>query len=489
LFLNGNSLFGEDGATIKRNQTSGLLEPVNMAILVSTGKSDFCIQNLNIVGGYVSGGFTNPSTPTNGENGHGIVLHNSINVTIENCTIENVWGDCVYIPSGTYYSPGVYVRPSNIVIENCRLTNPLRGCVTTTDCDNLRIVGNTMVKNGNYANATVLIEPNNNIPQTARNIIVTGNKCTSKTAFAVLTSAGSMQEGLDITNVVVSENNVFGTTIFISTSPGARGISVTDNTLRNSPLLTRSETFMDLFVIASCSEVVITGNQMLEADGSSIDVVNTHVNSCKNVVIADNTWQSKLNTANPSDTSVGLVNRLYLVVNNSENINIYSNTFQARPTVDPNGTGVVVFSGETSKDIRFETNIFNEFRALCMQIISSYSGGTLLVNNNTFANATTNTFCVIVSANNDNIFIIDNIFTSGRSNNILLGVGVTKPILGITENRASSKIAFATAIPTTGTWGQGSIVWNINATSAQPAGWMCTIGGTPGTWKALANLA
>jgi hypothetical protein len=45
------------------------------------------------------------------------------------------------------------------------------------------------------------------------------------------------------------------------------------------------------------------------------------------------------------------------------------------------------------------------------------------------------------------------------------------------------------AAPTTGTWRVGDIVWNNAPASGQPPGWMCTVAGTPGTWKAMANLA
>ena len=47
----------------------------------------------------------------------------------------------------------------------------------------------------------------------------------------------------------------------------------------------------------------------------------------------------------------------------------------------------------------------------------------------------------------------------------------------------------STAAPTTGTWNQGDVVWRSNATSGQQSGWMCTVSGTPGTWKAMSNLA
>jgi hypothetical protein len=48
---------------------------------------------------------------------------------------------------------------------------------------------------------------------------------------------------------------------------------------------------------------------------------------------------------------------------------------------------------------------------------------------------------------------------------------------------------YNTAIPTTGTFARGSIVWNIEPTAGGVPGWMCVVAGTPGTWKAMANLA
>jgi hypothetical protein len=48
---------------------------------------------------------------------------------------------------------------------------------------------------------------------------------------------------------------------------------------------------------------------------------------------------------------------------------------------------------------------------------------------------------------------------------------------------------WGTAIPTVGTYTQGDIIWNLDAASGGAPGWMCTASGTPGTWKAMANLA
>jgi hypothetical protein len=53
----------------------------------------------------------------------------------------------------------------------------------------------------------------------------------------------------------------------------------------------------------------------------------------------------------------------------------------------------------------------------------------------------------------------------------------------------------ATAAPTTGTWVQGDYVVNSNPTVAGAAssqyvirGWLCTVGGTPGTWVECRTL-
>lgn len=42
---------------------------------------------------------------------------------------------------------------------------------------------------------------------------------------------------------------------------------------------------------------------------------------------------------------------------------------------------------------------------------------------------------------------------------------------------------YSSAAPATGTWPAGAIVWNNAPTSGGFAGWVCTVAGSPGTWK------
>jgi hypothetical protein len=45
------------------------------------------------------------------------------------------------------------------------------------------------------------------------------------------------------------------------------------------------------------------------------------------------------------------------------------------------------------------------------------------------------------------------------------------------------------AIPTSGTFNQGDITWNSNATAGGTVGWVCVTAGTPGTWKSFGTIA
>ena len=47
----------------------------------------------------------------------------------------------------------------------------------------------------------------------------------------------------------------------------------------------------------------------------------------------------------------------------------------------------------------------------------------------------------------------------------------------------------ATEIPSTGTHTLGRIIWNAEPASAEPVGWVCTVAGSPGTWKAFGTIA
>jgi len=65
-------------------------------------------------------------------------------------------------------------------------------------------------------------------------------------------------------------------------------------------------------------------------------------------------------------------------------------------------------------------------------------------------------------------------------------VGQTKVWTPYPENAV---LPVATQAPASGTWNAGQVVFHGAPSSGNPMGWVCTVGGSPGTWKALANVA
>jgi hypothetical protein len=68
-------------------------------------------------------------------------------------------------------------------------------------------------------------------------------------------------------------------------------------------------------------------------------------------------------------------------------------------------------------------------------------------------------------------------------------VVTTEAIAPIPSIKYGQTEAFSTAPPTGGTWKQGDLCWNTTPAAGGTPGWVCVTAGTPGTWKAMANLA
>lgn len=54
---------------------------------------------------------------------------------------------------------------------------------------------------------------------------------------------------------------------------------------------------------------------------------------------------------------------------------------------------------------------------------------------------------------------------------------------------SGQRMEWGLAIPTSGTWSRGDVMWNTLAAAGGTPGWVCVAAGSPGTWKAMANLA
>jgi hypothetical protein len=62
--------------------------------------------------------------------------------------------------------------------------------------------------------------------------------------------------------------------------------------------------------------------------------------------------------------------------------------------------------------------------------------------------------------------------------------GAYNPLIGAVNYSRSDSV-----IPTTGTWAKGDVVYNSDPDSGEYIGWVCTVAGTPGTWKTFGLIS
>jgi hypothetical protein len=60
---------------------------------------------------------------------------------------------------------------------------------------------------------------------------------------------------------------------------------------------------------------------------------------------------------------------------------------------------------------------------------------------------------------------------------------------GVDPDNDCRLLCVRSAVPTTGTWARGDVIHARDPSAGGSPGWVCTSSGTPGTWKAMANLA
>lgn len=75
---------------------------------------------------------------------------------------------------------------------------------------------------------------------------------------------------------------------------------------------------------------------------------------------------------------------------------------------------------------------------------------------------------------------------------ILNNVNITSGTLYYSDNGEPKIIKaeyYASAAPTSMTWRVGDITWNKEPSTGEYVGWICTVAGTPGTWKGFGAIA
>jgi hypothetical protein len=469
------------GASIRRTQANGNNTPV----LITHYNNDWSMKGLRLVGGYTQAmaaagtGIGGPSTPTMGEDGAGIVITGSDNVTFEDVTVEDVWGDSIYM-SGFwgYDSPADYPvavpSPSgtpctNITMVRCKFINPMRGTVTGTDAIGITIRDNYHYKTTQYV-GTILFEPNFNVPQTSRNILIDNNEIDTRFIGVVFTSGGTLTKPIE--NITVSNNKFKAFAGVYVTSTGTKDVFIDNNDFKTCTRVADGFRFNTSWFVQNAKNVHITNNvDQMESTADFGDI--PLVRDCQGVVFSGNTCRGNR------------YNKPLLNVINSSGLNISNNVTYAIPAVTVNAIATFQFYG-TVKGVVFKNNINLGGTTDYFHIYSLFGGDASVCENfiieGNYIEVPDTTYPLIIDVT-AGVEVWENTYKTNPSREAMVFGGGDKVFRHGTGAGKFYVETWGTEIPTSGFWRQGDKVWKLSPTDADHIGWVCVSAGTVGQWR------
>lgn len=236
-------------------------------------------------------------------------------------------------------------------------------------------------------------------------------------------------------------------------------------------MLIRGSVFSDCPV--TINSLLIKNNLVNVAAGSGITFLASNASAALFQILESYVEGNRLEAANITFDMVASANFTF------GDIFLRKNTFETNSasqySVDINSSGASVIVADD-----------NMFKGGIGAFLNN-SGGVVKASDNIFRSGT-NSLVIGAGGTIGEAVIGNNYdFTAGGFSNV--GTNFTSSFLGQGGNSDSQRVAWRTAIPTTGTWNVGDIVWNTAPTAGGVPGWICVTAGTPGTWKAMAAIA
>ena len=309
---------------------------------------------------------------------------------------------------------------------------------------------------------------------------ITGNSvyssCTNTVAGSIVEGAIVVSNGTATPSVemTVIANNVIDTALIDGISVLAARVSITGNAMK---AVTGKGIIVQGDPSTRSTGCAITGNVINATTSNGI-----YVESFDDVTISGNNGYA----IGTSGISVNDVDRFAITGNTMYGDN------------GATDTGIIVQEAAgTSGDGSIIGNVAQNF-GIGLGVYSLTDGS---ITGNTFGYSVSGTVqqdCVNVDTSNNNF--------SGANTLKVLSTGSAMTTSSFTFNRAIDRNTFETpyidstqagmrtvtyggAVPNQGAWQVGDTVWMRTPVSGGPPGWMCTTAGSPGTWKAMANLA
>lgn len=429
------------------------------------------------------------------------------------------------------------VSVSGLTIKNCRITDMTKDAIRISGaCDDLTIRDNHVSGLAMTAAGISVLASGSRMSVSRNRVSVTTGQAVlihSETAPLIygldvigniIDSAGQIPlEVFDAETVVISGNAIIAGNRGISLAR-VDNVSITGNTVKN-------QTTYAVELSSACDGVTISGNTVLNCarfiEASSVTALSVtgnvaigtglsgtvassaylRINTGSNIVIANNViadWAYLTNGirigVGSAPVGVSIVNNRFLVNNANTSLTALNVAQATNVTVQGNQAYLTraFVAGDANARIMSVTQgscTGVQFRNNVIEVTGDTSAATSVVGIGTgFAAASTLAKSCIVGnqvVGAPNAFRADvtsaDFVISGND-----GSGSTTEWANINAAviiRSTARVTEGTTAPASGTWRRGDICWNTTPSAAGVPGWMCTSAGTPGTWKAMANLA
>lgn len=333
--------------------------------------------------------------------------------------------------------------------------------------------------------------------------------------------------------VTIRNNNISNTTAYgisVDSSSVDAVISITDNHIQDIPTIN----FRGISTSAGRS-VLISGNHVQNVNGTGI-----HSTIIRNICTIEGNIVDKVLTHGIAVSEVGNLDVNHNTVSNTGNIGIFcqGGVYQSTGSVGVRGnrvshaydegiradnfqwilhegnivnnagaTGSVstgIYSQQVGQAVSFIGNQVRNTGGVGISIGSANTGAKIIHQ----GNITNNTVTYGILNNSANVIVaihgnqIANVSGTGRGIYIAANVAgqivgnfvdaatVATPFFEVAEDGHSEGLnswnatqGYGTAAPTIGIWKKNDIIWNTNAAASGNIGFVCTVAGSPGTWK------
>lgn len=172
-------------------------------------------------------------------------------------------------------------------------------------------------------------------------------------------------------------------------------------------------------------------------------------------------------------------------IDNTFRTEIQNNNIQVASGTPAYGIDIGQGGGSYQWNILIDNNTISGFATADIRLVA---GGYTTISNNRCISASATQSMYIDTITGGSVAVENNRCLKAITLGNVADYPDGKLILSNNIENGTLQPTKQTAAPTTGTWRLTDVVMNSAPAAGSPAGWVCTVAGTPGTWKAMANL-